>query len=73
MTSHELARLLLAEENLPVVLYVNGHTHYSNFDKMSHGEMSLKKHHEVRNNIKNGIQTVHDLIVIGHGSMSKLR
>jgi hypothetical protein len=62
MTSHELANKLLSGDDLPIILYANGHTHNSKFDNMSHGEMVIKPYQETRSN------NIHNFIVIGHGS-----
>lgn len=68
MTSHELANLLLSCEDLPVILYANGHTHNSKFDRLSHGEVVVKPHQESRLKQKATTKILHDFILIGHGS-----
>ena len=72
MTSHELAKLLLVEEDLPVVLYANGHTHNSKFDEWSHGRMIIKPVQQTRFDTKTRTSIAYKLILIGHGSNCNL-
>ncbi|MCK9428510.1 MAG: hypothetical protein M0R17_00685 [Candidatus Omnitrophica bacterium] len=41
ITSHQLAKALLEDEDLPILMIVNGHTYSSEAHKYSHGEIKL--------------------------------
>jgi hypothetical protein len=50
VSSHELARILLANEDLPIAVHVSGHTYSSKADAVSHGplEIGILRHYAGR-------------------------
>lgn len=45
MTSHELARRLFAQPDLPLATYAHGHTYLSKTERQSHGPLRIARLH----------------------------
>lgn len=41
MTSHELAKILLENDDLPIAVFANNHTYSSKSDSCSHGTLKV--------------------------------